>query len=315
MTGVSDLPFRLTASRLGARYVATEMVAGELLQGGHRDAIRRAAIGEGLPLMVVQLVGRNVDAMAGAASRVEEAGAHIIDINFGCPAKSVTGGQCGSALMREMDLAMRLVEGVVKAVRAPVTVKIRLGWDDRSRNAADFARAAVDCGAVAVTVHGRTRQQFYKGKADWSAVREVAQAIRAPVIVNGDIEDLQTARLALAQSGAAGVMIGRGAIGQPWIAAEIEAGLQGRVVAPLGPADKFAVIRDHLAASLAFYGARNGLRIFRKHLAAYIDRATETAAGEQRLDWRRRLCAADSAQHVEDGLAELFLGSSRRRAA
>src|SRR5690606_33722227 len=173
MTGVSDLPFRIAASRLGATYVATEMVASAEFARGRPDVVRRAAVGEGLPLMVVQLVGRDPADMAAGARLAATAGAQVIDLNFGCPAKEVTGVQCGSALMREPDLAETIVATVVDAVEVPVTVKMRTGWDALSRNAPDLASRFVARGARAITVHGRTRSQFYKGEADWAFVRQV----------------------------------------------------------------------------------------------------------------------------------------------
>src|SRR5689334_23336118 len=178
MTGISDLPFRRAASKLGAPYVATEMVACDMLARGRPDVVRRAAVGDGLPLMVVQLVGRDAQWIAKGAAMAEAAGADIIDLNMGCPAKEVTGALCGSALMRDPELAERLIVAAVGATTRPVTLKLRLGWDDPSRNAPELAVMAEGAGVKAVTVHGRTRQQFYKGAADWRAVAEVRQAIR-----------------------------------------------------------------------------------------------------------------------------------------
>ena len=314
MTGVSDLPFRRAAARLGAAYVATEMVACAEFAKGRPDVVRRAAVGEGLPLMVVQLVGRDPAMMAAGARMAAAAGAEIIDLNFGCPAKEVTGVQSGSALMRDLDLAESLVAAAVDAVKLPVTVKMRLGWDDASRNAPEFAARAQKVGAKAITVHGRTRCQFYKGEADWAAVAEVRRETDLPLIVNGDIVDLASARAALSASGADGVMIGRGAYGRPWIAAQIDAGLDGRVLADPDMETRLAIAIDHFRDALGFYGERLGLKMFRKHLASYIEAAPIPATPEARRAARAELCRLETPAEVEAALTRLWL-TERRLAA
>lgn len=307
MTGVSDLPFRRAASRLGAPYVATEMVACSAFAAGRPDVVRRAAVGEGLPRMVVQLVGRTPEDMAAGARLAAAAGADVIDLNFGCPAREVTDGAlAGSALMREPELLFRLIEAVVDAVDIPVTIKMRLGWDDASRNAPAIAAGAEARGVRAITVHGRTRCQFYKGQADWTAVAEVKAEVDVPVIVNGDIRDANGAARALEASGAHGVMIGRGVYGRPWIAPWIEAGLSGGVFEEPGRDARLGVVLDHLSESLSFYGDRTGLRVFRKHLSAYVDEAATPADPMARLEARRRLCRMDDPREVERGLTELW---------
>ena len=307
MTGITDLPFRRLASRLGAAYVATEMVAAAELARARPDVVRRAAVGEGLPLTVIQLVGRDPAAMAEGARMAEQAGADIVDLNFGCPAKEVTGSACGSALMRTPELAARLMQAAVEATSRPVTVKMRLGWDDAHRNAALLARRAEDIGVRAVTVHGRTRQQFYTGVADWTAVGEVKAAVSIPVIVNGDILTADDAREALRQSGADALMLGRGVYGRPWLAAHMERALaDGTVLLEPDREERLAIVIEHLRASVAFYGLPLGLKMFRKHLGWYVEQAPWPADPLERRAAKARLCRLETAAAVETALATLW---------
>jgi len=307
MTGITDLPFRLLASRLGAAYVATEMVASAELARGRPDVMRRAAVGDGLPLTVIQLVGRDPAAMAEGARMAEAAGADIVDLNFGCPAKEVTGSASGSALMRTPDLAGRIMAAVVAATSRPVTVKMRLGWDDTSRNAPELAARAEGLGVKAVTVHGRTRQQFYTGHADWDAIEAVKTAVGIPVIVNGDIVTADHAREALERSGADALMLGRGVYGRPWLAAHLDRALRDdTVLAEPDRAERFAIVVEHMQASLAFYGPGLGLKMFRKHLGWYIEQAPWPEPADDRRIAKARLCRLDDGEAVAAALAELW---------
>ncbi len=275
MAGITDVPFRSVVQRYGADGLFSEMVASQQVVQGKPDMRARAELGVGAAGTVVQLVGREARWMAEAARVVADAGAERIDINMGCPARKVVGGLSGSALMRDVDHALSLIEATVDAADVPVSVKMRLGWDGDSLNAPELAARAETAGAAMVTVHGRTRCQFYQGKADWRAIAAVKAAVSIPVIANGDISSTRSATRALAESGADGVMVGRGARGRPWILAEIIAALGGASAPARG--DLADLVVAHYESALAFHGRELGLRTMRKHLGWYLDGINVTA--------------------------------------
>jgi nifR3 family TIM-barrel protein len=308
MSGITDTPFRRLVSVLGAGLVVSEMTASnDLVNGRPMSVLRCEATGIGPH--VVQLAGCEEKWMAEGARIAEAAGADIVDINMGCPARHVTGGQSGSALMRDLDHALKLIEATISAVKIPVTLKMRLGWDDCSRNAPELARRAELAGVRLIAVHGRTRCQFYKGEADWGAVRAVREAISIPLVVNGDITSFETALSALELSGADAVMIGRGAQGQPWLPGQIGRRLEGGKAefAPT-PAQQLEYIRTLYEEVCLHYGLRVGLRHARKHVGWALEIAAQCSrAPAQTLKaWRQKILTSDDPRRVHESLKDAF---------
>jgi nifR3 family TIM-barrel protein len=308
MSGITDAPFRRLAAALGAGLVVSEMTASDdLVRGRAMSRLRCEAAGMGPH--VVQLAGCEARWMAEGAGIAEAAGADIIDINMGCPARHVTGGQSGSALMRDLDHALRLIEATISAVKVPVTLKMRLGWDDRSLNAPELARRAEAAGVQLISVHGRTRCQFYKGEADWGAVRAVKDAIRIPLVVNGDITSFEKAVSALEMSGADAVMVGRGAQGQPWLPGQIGRRIETGIIEPAPSlAEQLQYVRSLYDEICRHYGLRIGLRHARKHLGWALDVAAKCsrAPAATLKTWRQRTLTSDDPRRVHRSLQDAF---------
>ena len=294
MSGVTDMPFRRLVKRMGAGLVISEMIASQAMIRHTRQTMKMIEKSADEQPMAVQLAGCEPEVMAEAARLNQDLGAQIIDINMGCPVKKIVNGHAGSALMRDELLAAKIIEATVKAVSVPVTLKMRTGWDDSNRNAPRLAKIAEECGVKMITVHGRTRCQLYNGKSDWAFIRTVKDAVQVPVIGNGDVVSLEDATRLLEESGADGVMIGRGSYGRPWFPNQVGAYLNDKTLLP-DPSlfEQQAVIQDHEEAMLHHYGESTGVKIARKHVGWYSKGLNNSA------DFRVRINQVDTAQAVK----------------